>query len=593
MKLFFNIKKYALAHKIISSLVLVVVLGVGWYAYGAATSTSGQTRYVLGTASTSTIIATVSASGQVSATNQVNITPKVSGTITRVWVKAGQTVGLGQALVSIDSTDAAQAVTNAQIALKAEELTLSQDTSQAPIDYQKTQDAVTQAQLDLSNSYDAVYSALSSAFSTLPDVMSSAHDLLYANTFSALYDNIGAYQNFFINADSTMQSIVTISANRADQDYKSALTSYNNTYAEYKKLTRSSSTADIEKVLSDTNATVKLISQAISSDVNLIDTTANLLTQRNLPVSATVAGQQGAAHTQLASANSVLSQISSQATSLQSAKTALTTAQQNLQIASIGNPNGTNPFSLQVQQNAVEQKQAALATAQQALADHTVRAPFAGVLATVSTQVGDTAGSGAIATIITKKQIAQISVNEVDAAKLSVGQKVTLTFDAIDSLTLTGTVAEIDTVGTVSQGVVSYTVKITFDTQDNRIKPGMTVNASIQSAVHQNVLTVPSSAVKTSGGQSYVMVFNPPLPAEASAAVGAQGILSATPPTQVPVQIGISDDTNVEILSGITAGEQIVTRTTTGAAAAPTGAATGGAVRAGGGGGNATFIRGL
>ena len=73
-------------------------------------------------------------------------------------------------------------------------------------------------------------------------------------------------------------------------------------------------------------------------------------------------------------------------------------------------------------------------------------------------------------------------------------------------------------------------------------------------------------------------------------------MLSETPPTQVPVEIGISDDTNVEILSGLTAGEQIVTRTTTGTAATAaarttTAAATGGAAR--GTGGNATFIRGL
>ena len=71
-------------------------------------------------------------------------------------------------------------------------------------------------------------------------------------------------------------------------------------------------------------------------------------------------------------------------------------------------------------------------------------------------------------------------MNEVDAAKISVGNKTTLTFDATEDLTLTGKVAQIDTIGTVEQGVVSYKVKIAFDTQDERIKPGMTANASIQ-----------------------------------------------------------------------------------------------------------------
>jgi HlyD family secretion protein len=578
MKRLFTIKNYILAHKIISGIALAVLLGATWYAYGVATSIDGQMRYVLGTVSTSTIITTVSASGQVSATNQVDIKPKVTGEVTRVWVKAGDTVAAGQALASIDSTDASQAVVNARIALQAEELTLSQQTSQAPIDYQKTQDAVTQAQLDLANTYDSTYSALSNAFATLPGVMSSAHDLLYASTLNPLYNNVDAYENFFISSDDATQSIVRLSANRANQDYSAALASYNATYVEFKNLTRSSPVADVEKVLSDANTTVKLISQALGSDVNLIDTTVNLLTQHNLQVSVAVTGQQTIAHTQLASVNSVLSQVSSQVTSLQSAKTSLTNAQQALQIASIGNPNGTNPFSLKLEQNAVEQKRAALATAQQSLADHTVRAPFAGVLSAVNVQVGDTAGGAAIATIITHSQVAQISVNEVDAAKISVGQKVTLTFDAIDSLTLTGTVAQIDTVGTVSQGVVSYAVKMTLDTQSNQIKPGMTVNASIQTAVHQEVLAVPSSAVKTTNGVSYAQVFNPPLVNTG----GIQGVVSAVTPTQVLVETGISDDTQVEILSGLTAGEQIVTRTITGAAATTeartttTGAARGG-----------------
>ncbi len=148
-----------------------------------------------------------------------------------------------------------------------------------------------------------------------------------------------------------------------------------------------------------------------------------------------------------------------------------------------------------------------------------------------------------------------------------------------------------DTTGAVTQGVVSYGVQITLDTQDSRVKAGMTVNADIQTAVHANVLTVPSGAVKTVNGSSYVLVFNPPL----ASAGGISGVTSTVAPVQVPVTVGISDDTNVEILSGLTAGEQVVTRTiapgaTTAAATTGTAAragATTGAARGGFGGGAA------
>jgi multidrug efflux pump subunit AcrA (membrane-fusion protein) len=116
----------------------------------------------------------------------------------------------------------------------------------------------------------------------------------------------------------------------------------------------------------------------------------------------------------------------------------------------------------------------------------------------------------------------------------------------------------------VSQGVVSYTVKIAFDTQDSQIKPGMTVNAAIITDAKTDVLSVPSSAVKTQNGVQYVLVFDPAL----SESTDGSAVISPTEPARVTVQTGITDDTSVEILSGLTDGQQIVVRTTTGTAAA-------------------------
>lgn len=121
----------------------------------------------------------------------------------------------------------------------------------------------------------------------------------------------------------------------------------------------------------------------------------------------------------------------------------------------------------------------------------------------------------------------------------------------------------------------------------------MTVNADIQSAVHENVLEVPASAIQTVNGATFVEVFNPPI--TGAAASSTSGITSVTPPVEIPVTIGITDNTNTEIDSGLTLGEQIVKNTITSggtkvsaAAAATTrggfgGAGGGGAIRAIGG----------
>ena len=157
------------------------------------------------------------------------------------------------------------------------------------------------------------------------------------------------------------------------------------------------------------------------------------------------------------------------------------------------------------------------------------------------------------------------------------GDKAILTFDAVDGLSIAGQVTEIDTIGTVSQGVVSYNVKITFATQDSRIKPGMSVSANVITETKQNVLTVPNSAVKTKSGNYYVLVLGQKEDLTSSSA--NQGFVSAVAPLQKTVQIGVADDTNTEIISGLSEGDQVVVRTISGTTAAAAASSTSGAGR--------------
>jgi RND family efflux transporter MFP subunit len=590
-------RAYALAHKLQATIIALVVLGAGWWVYGKVFPTVTQVHYVLGTVAKDTIVSSVSASGQVSALNQVDIKAKSAGDITWLGMTSGMSVYAGQALATIDATSAKQAVTNAELDLESAKLTLQKNTSQAPIDFQNTKDAVTKAEQALADANDTMYSTISDAYTTLPAVMNSANSLLHDYNINTNIQNAGAYQNIFISSDDATQGTIRTFATKAENDYTSARSAYVASYNAFKALSRTSPPADIQQALIDAQATTKLISQALASDANLIDTSVDMLNQLNRSVSSAITNQQTIAHTQLSSANSILSKVSAQVSAVQTAQQSLKTAQQAFTLASIGNPDGATPLDLELEKNDVAKKQAALADAQQALADHTVRAPFAGVLATVTAQPFDTVSAGtALATIITNRQLAQLSLNEVDVAKLKVGDKATLTFDAIEGLSLTGSVADINTIGTVSQGVVSYTIKIAFDTQDARVKPGMTVNAAIITSVHQDVLTVPASAVKQVNGTAYVQVFTPPL----TDTGGTAGVVSAVAPQQVPVEVGISDDTNTEILSGLTEGEQVVTRTITGTTATAVSTApsifgaVGGGARAGASTGttrNATFVR--
>jgi RND family efflux transporter MFP subunit len=205
---------------------------------------------------------------------------------------------------------------------------------------------------------------------------------------------------------------------------------------------------------------------------------------------------------------------------------------------------GADPLDIKSSELTIKLRQDALTDARISLSKYTIRAPFDGTLATLLVEKGASVSSGSsLGSLIAKQQIAQISLNEVDVAKIKLGQKAILNFDAIDALSLTGTVAQIDTLGTTSQGVVSYTVKIAFDTQDNRIKPGMSVSASIITEVKQDILLVPNSAVKTQNGNAYVE------------------ILENGTSAKINIQTGLANDTSTEIISGLTEGQEIITQT--------------------------------
>lgn len=169
------------------------------------------------------------------------------------------------------------------------------------------------------------------------------------------------------------------------------------------------------------------------------------------------------------------------------------------------------------------------------------------------------------------------SVNEIDISKMKPGLKATISLDAFPDQTFVGKVESVDTIGTNSSGVVTFNTYIAFISPPKTITPGMSSSAIIQLDRHDDVLTVPSSAVQSGVSGSYVRVLK-------------NGEL-----TEVPVQVGLSSDTATEIVSGLKEGQNVVvsvsTPSTNAASASPfsslggrgfSGGFTTGAVRVGG-----------
>ena len=135
-----------------------------------------------------------------------------------------------------------------------------------------------------------------------------------------------------------------------------------------------------------------------------------------------------------------------------------------------------------------------------------------------------------------------VNVNEVYLPKISVGQHVSVIFDAMKDTTLTGRVEQVDSVGTITAGVVTFEVKISIDNLPAEIKPNMTAVATIELINKENTLTVPHSAIVYKDGKAFVQKADSP-----------NGVLTE-------VQIGQKGYVKVEVLSGINAGNIILAR---------------------------------
>lgn len=174
---------------------------------------------------------------------------------------------------------------------------------------------------------------------------------------------------------------------------------------------------------------------------------------------------------------------------------------------------GSDELDIASQKLTIQQRQNDLADAQDDLDDYVVRAPFDGQVAALEVSVGDSVNNGtsdsgtAVVTLITKQMIADISLNEVDAVKVKVGNTAKVTFDALPELDIEGSLVELDNLGVSNQGVVTYGARVAFDTDDERIKSGLSVTAEIQTEKKDNALIVPSSAIKSEGDIRYVEVL--------------------------------------------------------------------------------------
>jgi HlyD family secretion protein len=191
----------------------------------------------------------------------------------------------------------------------------------------------------------------------------------------------------------------------------------------------------------------------------------------------------------------------------------------------------------------VDQSRAALEAAKLRVADAILLAPLAGTVVSVGPQVGELVSAATPIVVLADLEHYYIdaSIDETDIARLQVAQDVAITLDAFPDATLTGKVTQIDPLGSVAQGVVTYRVEIEVASDQRMLRPNMTATVDIVVARKENALVVPNRAVKRGTAGRYQVDVVQEGKAESRS-----------------VTIGLSNETVTEIVEGVSEGEEVV-----------------------------------
>lgn len=191
------------------------------------------------------------------------------------------------------------------------------------------------------------------------------------------------------------------------------------------------------------------------------------------------------------------------------------------------------------------------------LEDTVIKAPIDGVVIGKPIPAGQTVAPG-IANPMVLMTIADMSrmqilvqVDESDIGKVRAGQQVSFTVDSYMGKIFGGTVSNVSNKAKIEQNVVYYPVTVNIDNAEGLLKPTMTARVSIHVGESKNAIVVPLAAVKQTKGQYYVQV------------------MKGGKPENTPVQLGLASDDKLEIIGGLSDGDEIVMPGKTGQTATP------------------------
>lgn len=498
---------------IIASAVSIAVVGggiAGVLVFARSDSATTTTTFKTVKVSKGDISTSISGSGTVSDSTMVTLTAANAGTIDSVSVKQGDTVTAGQVIAHVTDTNSDQTVTQKK-------------------------------------------SALASAESALAQAKESLSDLFIKAPIAGRVKSIQASAGDDLSTIKSLGDLAVISTSR------SMKVSFNSSAS--LPLGASVKVVDGKSSITGTVTSVSGGGQGNSAQGSSSGSIVVTIPTDNWGVGDTVSiyynGKLvGTGSLELVSYKSISGNGSGKITNVYVKENQMVS--KNTKLFKLDSTSAENEISQKEQE--VETAKQELEEAEKNAEKNTITSTVDGVVAELDVKSGDSVSAGSTIAVIYDPDDMQtvISVDELDISSVEVGQKANITLDAVSDKTFSGTVTEVNPIGSSSNGVATYDVTISIEDPEG-IKIGMTTNAEIITESKEDTIVVSSNAVLNKSGNSAYVLLAANLVDSNGNSVQLNNVTTKDLIQKYgrKVTTGIATTDKVEIVSGLSEGDTI------------------------------------
>jgi HlyD family secretion protein len=375
-----KIKHFIIKRKVISGIIILFLLLIGYSVYAKYNSNNGVTSYIFAKAETKDIVTTITGTGQVSASNQIDIKSKVSGDIIYLNKEInGTNITKGTLIAKIDARDAEIALENAKIAY--EKLVKPADQSTLLQNVSNLNDALANNQ----KSYEDGFNAVTDSLVDFPPIINGLNSMFYDTNGYLKSENIRNLGVIALN----YQGQAGMSFDRAKVKYEQFL-------SQYKNLSRNDATTTIESFVNDAYLVARNISEAVKSAQNAIEYARKQKSDTS-------------GDTAASNITTWTSSINSTLTSLLNARTAISSSMQNIVQRNVE----LNELVMGADELDIRSQLLNLRQKEYDYQNYFIRAPFDGVLAKIAIKSTDSVSNGTvIGTMVSSQKIHYTSISK-------------------------------------------------------------------------------------------------------------------------------------------------------------------------------------